>query len=245
MLRLGFVLVACAAVAAGCTNTPTGPDGARPARLSRTRFLAFGDSITAGEVVAPVNRLGSPAVAQKLQLMPAASYPARLQSMLESRYSAQAASISVVNGGTPGEKIFEGAARLQDLLTMHHPEVVLLMEGANGIDYIGPDTSTGIMRTMVQASRSHKAAVFVGSMIPTVPGRPRSQIPGHLVSYNTTLQLMSQQEGVVYVDVYNTLLPEAASVIGADGLHPTEAGHKRIADVFFNAIRAHLEVTPR
>jgi lysophospholipase L1-like esterase len=31
-------------------------------------------------------------------------------------------------------------------------------------------------------------------------------------------------------------------LIGADGLHPTEAGYRRIADVFLSAIRGALEV---
>ena len=38
------------------------------------------------------------------------------------------------------------------------------------------------------------------------------------------------------------LLPEVNTVIGVDGLHPTEVGYKRIADVFFAAIQANLEV---
>ena len=43
--------------------------------------------------------------------------------------------------------------------------------------------------------------------------------------------MMSQQEGVTYVDLYNPMLAEAATLIGSDGLHPTEAGYRRIADV--------------
>jgi lysophospholipase L1-like esterase len=37
------------------------------------------------------------------------------------------------------------------------------------------------------------------------------------------------------------MLPEAGSLIGSDGLHPTEAGYRRIADVFFAAIKRELE----
>ena len=39
------------------------------------------------------------------------------------------------------------------------------------------------------------------------------------------------------------MLAEAATLIGSDGLHPTEAGYRRIADLFFAAIRAELEET--
>jgi len=56
------------------------------------------------------------------------------------------------------------------------------------------------------------------------------------------LQQMALAEQAVYVDLYNALLAEANTVIGVDGLHPTEVGYKRMADVFFAAIQAHLEV---
>jgi lysophospholipase L1-like esterase len=121
--------------------------------------------------------------------------------------------------------------------------VVLLMEGVNGLPQVGPDISTGVMRIMVQYAKAGNSRVFVGSMIPQVAGRPRGNTPVHeLVNYNNTLQLMSQQEGIVYVDLYTAMLPDAASLIGSDGLHPNEAGYRRIAELFLAAISANLEV---
>ena len=75
-------------------------------------------------------------------------------------------------------------------------------------------------------------------MIPQVPGRPRATTPEfELLNYNRTLQQMSIEEGATFVDLYNAMLPEAATLIGSDGLHPTEAGYRSIADLFFAAIR--------
>ena len=34
------------------------------------------------------------------------------------------------------------------------PEVVLIMEGVNGLPLVGPDTSTGVMRIMVQHAKT-------------------------------------------------------------------------------------------
>ena len=80
-------------------------------------------------------------------------------------------------------------------------------------------------------------------MLPQVAGRPRANTPvNELVAYNTTLQAMARQESVVYVDFYDAMMAEAATLIGSDGLHPTEAGYRRIADLFFAAIRSELEV---
>ena len=52
---------------------------------------------------------------------------------------------------------------------------------------------------------------------------------------------MCTLEGVTYVDLYGGMLPEAEQLIGIDGLHPTEAGYRRIADLFFAAIQRDLQ----
>ena len=231
--------VACTLLAACGGSGPTGPTPTPP-RLSRTKFLAFGDSFTAGEVTNPV------AISQsgihKLIVVPASSYPSVLQSQLRSTYPSQSGSITVQNAGEPSERILDGNQRFPGVFDAARPEVVLLMEGVNGLPQVGPDISTGIMRIMVQHAKTGGARVFVGSMIPQVAGRPRGTTPvAELLAYNNTLQIMSTQEGVTYVDLYNAMLPEAATLIGSDGLHPTESGYRRIADIFFGAIRRELE----
>ena len=58
---------------------------------------------------------------------------------------------------------------------------------------------------------------------------------------NDVLREMCTQEGVTYVDLYNGMLADADQLIGVDGLHPNEAGYRRIAEVFFSAIKRELE----
>ena len=205
--------------------------------------MAFGDSITAGEVTAPVGGgLLSGSASHKLILLPTASYPSVLQGQLTSRYTTQTPTIAVVNAGNPGESVLSGAARFVDAFTANRPEVVLLMEGVNGLPFVGPDVSTEAIRGMAQAAKSRGARVFIGSMLPTITGRQRSSDPVYLVVYNDLLRAMAIQEGLVYVDLYNPLMPEASTLIGIDGLHPTEAGYRRVAELFFAAIRNDLEV---
>jgi len=234
-----WVACCCAALAACSGSTPTGPS--KQPTLSRTRFLAFGDSFTAGEVTAPVSGgLASPYF--KMVVVPTASYPSQLLSLMQARYATQAAALSVTNAGRPGETVQEGAARFPDVLASSQADVVLVMEGVNGLSFVGPDLSAEFMRTMVQAGKARGARMFVGSMAPTIPGRQRSQNPSDLVAYNAKLQQMAIAEEAVYVDLYNALSADVNTVIGVDGLHPTEAGYKRIADLFFAAIQANLEV---
>ena len=234
-----LLAAACTVVAACGSDGPTGPTPTTP-RISRTKFLAFGDSFTAGEVTNPVAI--TPSGVHKMILVPAASYPSVLQSQLRSTYTSQSSAITVQNAGEPSERILDGNQRFPGVFDAARPEVVLLMEGANGLPQVGPDISTGIMRIMVQYAKAGGARVFVGSMIPQVAGRPRATTPpSELLAFNNVLQIMSTQESVTYVDLYNPMLPDAATLIGSDGLHPTEAGYKRIADLFFAAISRELE----
>ena len=242
MTRLCTIILyaACLGLSACGGRPPTGPTPTPAPTLSRTRFLAFGDSFTAGEVTSPI--AASPTSSHALILVPAASYPAVLQSRLQATYTTQAASIAVINGGEPSERILDGLQRFPDAYAASRADVVLIMEGVNGLPLVGPDISTGVMRIMVQTAKTGGSRVFVGSMLPQVAGRPRANTPANeLVAYNTTLQAMARQESVVYVDFYDGMMAEAATLIGSDGLHPTEAGYRRIADLFFAAIRIELE----
>ena len=240
MSRETLAVLFLSALAAACGGDgPNDPTPQTP-RISRTRFLAFGDSFTAGEVTSPIS--AAPGTIGKLVVVAGTSYPSHLQGQLRTTYSAQGNAIIVTNSGEPSERILDGAARFPGVFDTNRPEVVLLMEGVNGLPLVGPDISAGVMRTMVQRAKVGGARVFVGSMIPQVPGRPRATTPvSELLGYNNTLQIMSTQEAVTYVDLYNGMLPDAATLIGSDGLHPTEAGYRKIADLFFAAIKAELE----
>ena len=239
MPRSVVLLVAIIALSLACGDSKP-PAGPTPTpRLSRTRFLAFGDSFTAGEVTTPTTTTRA---AGKLILVPSASYPSVLQNRLQATYTNQVPSITVINAGEASERILDGLQRFPGVFDAARPEVLLIMEGANGLPQVGPDISAGVMRLMVQHAKAGNARVFVGSMIPQVAGRPRATTPAsELLAYNTTLQLMSQQEGAVYVDLYNAMLADAPTVIGSDGLHPNEAGYRFIAQVFLEAIRRELE----
>jgi lysophospholipase L1-like esterase len=234
-----LIALACAVAAACGGDGPTKPTPT--ARISRTRFLAFGDSFTAGEVTSPI-ATATQSIG-KLVLVPAASYPSQLQTQLRVTYTEQGTSIFVTNSGEAGERILDGNQRFPGVFDANRPEVLLIMEGANGLPQVGPDISTGIMRIMVQHAKTGGARVFVGSMIPQVEGRPRATTPvSETLAYNNTLQIMSTQESVTFVDLYNPMLAEAATLIGSDGLHPNEAGYRRIAELFFAAIKRELEV---
>lgn len=229
-----------------CTFTVTVT--APPAQLRRTRFLAFGDSMTAGEVTQPNGTLGGDGTPNlRFILVPSAAYPTRLLNQLRARYTAQASRLQVINGGWPGELAVDGFERLPGLLAQYQPEVVLLLEGANELRALGTrgvPTAAHAIDGMARRVRNFGAHLFVATVPPPRPGGINA-IPASLIdSLNTRIRNIVSGEDAVLVDLHGALSTDVALYIGTDGLHPTEAGYQKIADTFFAAIRAALEQPP-
>lgn len=218
---------------------------ARLPQLSRTRFVAFGDSITAGEVTAPISGFLGTAGIVKQVLVPSASYPTVLARSLQGRYSSQASTISVVNEGLGGEKAINARNRFFSVLNNVRPEAVLLMEGYNdipgGLDGAASGAASEI-RTMAAEARLRGLRVFIATLAPPRPGGSRAIAQVYVDDYNNRMRDVAAREGAVLVDVYTALRPEVTRYIGVDGLHPTEAGYAKIAETFFAAIQNNLEV---
>ena len=131
------------------TSRPNEPPPQTPApRLSRTRIVAFGDSITEGVV--------STFSLQLLLDLPG-SYPERLRAELTTRYRDQ--SIFLFNEGKAGEWAEDGKARFPDVIRQDAPEVIILMEGANDLGFLGRkgiSATIGQLETMVKYARARR-----------------------------------------------------------------------------------------
>ena len=249
LFPVGKTEVRCTATAAtqtaACsfevTVTPPTPT------LTRTKFLAFGDSLTAGVVAQPALsrwREGPPYFAYTL--IPTASYPTKLLSLLRDRYTAQSAQLQLANAGIAGEWAEDGAKRLPGAISDVRPEVVLLLEGINELTALG---QPGVQRaaraidTMAREARNRGARLFLATLPPT---RPVSTAPdlSLVQALNAQIRTSARGENAVVVDLFGVLAGNLTRYIGADGIHPTEAGYEKIAETFMNAIRANLEAGP-
>jgi lysophospholipase L1-like esterase len=212
-------------------------------QLSRLKYMAFGDSITLGEVTLP-GSTGSVPAAGKLQVVPAAAYPTVLQRLLRGRYQFQADQIIVSNHGVGGEKAIDARNRFFAVLNSTRPDAVLLLTGHNDIQGGQNGAASGAateVRIMAQGAKLQGARVFIGTPVPGHPGS-RSIDPFFLVDYANRMRAVASQEGAVLVDLYALMLPDVLRYIGVDGLHPNEAGYTRIAELFYEAIQRELEV---
>lgn len=216
-----------------------------PPQLRRTRFMAFGDSITAGEVTVPVTAAPAGALSFKLVLVASAAYPTVLRQLLAARYTAQTATLTVFNEGLGGETAGDALPRFIQRFNADRPEVVLLMEGYN--DICCGNGSAGIRRAerglsdMAAEARNRGARVFIATLAPSKPGSRYTPIET-VQAMNDRIRVIARGEGAYLVDVYAALLPDLDANIGIDGLHPTEIGYRRIAGAFFAAILDDLEM---
>jgi lysophospholipase L1-like esterase len=218
----------------------------RTPQLTVTKFLAFGDSITQGEVSFPIAGI-SPQGFQNvlLRIVPSASYPSVLQGLMTARYTAQSSSITVRNEGLAGEKALGEStqSRFAQAVSSFRPDVVLIMHGYNDIENPGVLTATaGAIAQMAQEARNRGARIFIANLAPPRTtgsnARPLSSVTG----FNDRLLPVIRGEGATLVDVYSALSPAVNTYIGIDGLHPNEAGYRKIAETFLATIQASLEV---
>ncbi len=91
--------------------------------LSVSTVLAFGDSLTEGEV--------SPAPSMLMAVQPGNDYPARLEALLRGRFPNQM--MSVANRGLGGETASDGEDRFLGTFLDTEPDLVILLEGVNDL----------------------------------------------------------------------------------------------------------------
>jgi lysophospholipase L1-like esterase len=216
-------------------NPPAGPTTPPPApRVSKVRYLAFGDSLTEGVVSAPFTNT--------LVTTPHA-YPARLAEMLHARYRDQP-EVFVANEGKAGEFAADGKARLPDAIKADTPDVLLLLEGANDINVLGRRGITRVvvaLEDMIKDAHRRGLTVFVGTLPRQRAGGRNADGAPYVEELNVQIRKTVLEEGATVVDVYNEL---DLSLVGEDGLHLTEAGYVRLAEIYAAAIRRAFEIAP-
>jgi lysophospholipase L1-like esterase len=213
---------------------PPTPPPVVPPTLRVTRILAFGDSMTAGTT--------SPAIVTSLTAGLPVSYPFKLQTLVTARYTTQ--TITVANAGVPGEKVLDSGTlkRFNDALSEAKPDLILLMEGANDLNNIGDmvnDTITiivGNLEEMVKEAGRRNIPIMVATLPPE--RLAKRSAAEHVPRFNDAVKVMAARKGGILVDV-NAQFPE--SLIGQDGLHPTEEGYQRLAEIYLEAIKGLYE----
>jgi lysophospholipase L1-like esterase len=170
------------------------------------------------------------------------SYPAVLQTLLTSRYTAQTP--VVFNEGLGGEGVTGASTlpRLTSVLGADTPQVLLLQEGINDVNFLVPTSQViASLRELIRTARSRGIRVFLGTLLPERAGSCRARQPAAIPGVNDQIRALAASEGATLVDLYAAFLGRLDVLLGEDGLHPNVAGYEAMAQTFFNSIRDTLE----
>jgi lysophospholipase L1-like esterase len=239
-----------------CSFTVTVTAPAVP-KLTVTRFVSFGDSITAGEngVDGGPNTSGlcqpmvtSTADIRQRVILPAAqTYPGQLLAQLSARYTTQ--SPTVLNRGCPGEYAApvngNTRARFDAIVSTGQYDVVLILEGSNDLfqpvwsDPVG--AAANALRFLVTDAKATGVRPLLATIPPMNPAGRRGSGARLVPSLNDRIYQVGAAENLAIVDVYEAFNGNL-TLLGDDGLHPNAAGYQVIAKAFADAIRNSLEV---
>jgi acyl-CoA thioesterase-1 len=182
-------------------------------------ILVFGDSISAG--------FGIDVTHGWVQL-------------LAQKISAEGYGFRVVNASVSGETTVGGLARLPRALTTHHPDIVLLELGGNdGLRSLPTRAAHDNLEQMIRQVRAARAQpVLLGMRMP----------PNYGERYTTAFQEMYHDLAMQYhVPLVPFLLEKVAgdaSLMQADGLHPTQAAQPLLLDTVWPVLIPVLRHAP-
>ena len=195
--------------------------------IAKTKFMAFGDSITDGKVsLVPLISLAGPD-----------TYPFKLEQMLLQRYPTQ--TVEVMNRGLSGERSDRGAQRLPGVLDADKPDVVMLLEGVNAVWLLATSRQADAIRSMIETAQQRNVDPIVATVMPVSPAWEADNHPGAMSRIRALNERIKQlavelNTGPV-VDLF-AIFDSNMNLIGADGLHPTVEGQTRIAEAFRDEI---------
>ncbi len=210
-------------------------------RISKTKFLAFGDSITFGRCGA--GGLSCPPYTDRLRALLVARYQQQTFTVITSGVPGETASDDIINLNVPTN----GQDRVGPELGQYGSEVLLLMEGTNDLFFereAGIPLALAALERMIEIAHARGVTVLIATIPPQREGGSRDVVAKLIPGFNAQLKTMALARGATVVDVNAALAADLARYISSDDLHPTAEGLQVIGETFFAAIRQTLDVTP-
>lgn len=185
---------------------------AAPAAKKKT-IIFFGDSLSAGY------GLDEPTLA----------FPGLIQSKLDSMKM----EYQVVNAGVSGETSSGGVGRIEWILSQPVDVFVLELGANDGLRGIPVETTEKNLQTIMDSVRARNPAVRIvlaGMQVPPNMGAKYAN------AFKAIFPSLAEKNKV-------TLIPFLLEGVGgepalnqADGIHPNEEGHRKVADVVWNSL---------
>lgn len=178
--------------------------------------LFYGDSITAG-----------------YGLDPGEAYPAIVQQKID----AAGLPWKVVNAGLSGETTAGGLRRLDWILRQPVDIFVIELGGNDGLRGIEPDITRANLEKMIERIRAKNPRVIVvlaGMQIPTNMG------PAYAQAFAKIYPALAEAQRTVLIPFLLEHVGGIPDLNQADGIHPTAAGHRLVAETVWKTIHPLL-----
>jgi lysophospholipase L1-like esterase len=223
--------------APSATTAPPAPSPTRAPAGGELRLLPLGDSLTEGVNGGYRNRLWERLVAD-----------GRKVNYVGPRFDQWTRVPDKDHAGTPGFTVGNVLEQIDGYLARYTPDVVLLMIGTNDLAWWhveGPAATAARLGTLLDRIRATAPQVdVVVASIPTMKGvaPPNNLSRATLVEqYNAAVENEVRQRAgagmrVSFADVHAVVSPSDLY----DDVHPNEAAHNRIADVWYEALTMRL-----
>ena len=193
-------------------------------------YMAFGDSITAGE--------GS---------SDGEGYRGRLDLEL----AAYLGTSEVVNEGRSGTQTNEGADRVGRALSRRNPAYTLIMYGTNDwntpacqAQAAPPCQTIDEMRSIIEEVKASSSLPVLSTIIPANPALDPAGRNQWVREENRLLQDLARAEGIPLADPATLFFAQSnLPALFSDHVHPNDAGYELIARAFFLAVTGPRSAT--
>lgn len=179
-------------------------------------LLFYGDSITAG-----------------YGLDPGEAYPALIQEKID----AAKLDWKVVNAGLSGETTAGGLRRLDWILRQPVDIFVIELGGNDGLRGLEPDVTRANLEKMIERIRAKNPRVTVvlaGMQIPTNMG------PAYAQAFAKIYPALAEAQRTVLIPFLLEGVGGIPELNQPDGIHPTAAGHRMVAETVWKTIKPLL-----
>jgi acyl-CoA thioesterase-1 len=187
---------------------------AKPPAPARPRIVFLGDSLTAG-----------------LGLDQDDAYPRLLQQRLD----AERLAYEVVNAGVSGDTSAGGLSRLDWALDGDVRVLIVALGGNDGLRGLPPDELRRNLSTIIERAQARGIKVALAGMeAPPNFGRD------YVVSFHKVYPDVAKQYGVPLIPFLLDGVAGVEALNQRDGIHPTAAGARKVADNVWTVLRPML-----
>lgn len=157
--------------------------------------------------------------------------------LLEQRLKTQGYGYRVVNASISGETTAGGRTRLQKLLELHRPAIVVVELGANdGLRGLPIKQTKDNLTFMVERAKTAGARVVVAGM-----QMPPNYGARYTEDFTAMFAQVAKEQGQSLIPFFMDGIALDMKLVQADGLHPTAEAQPRLLDNVWPVLRPLLK----